>query len=99
MKKLFNLYSIILLVTFLSIHSYGQVIGINTINSTGVNFSGNPTGVGINSKAELIVFHRANRTWPLLGSMPKDPIKLYVQTEQPAAYDGLKEILLKQLKR
>jgi valyl-tRNA synthetase len=28
---------------------------------------------------------------------PKDPIKLYVQTEQPAAYDGLKEILLKQV--
>jgi valyl-tRNA synthetase len=28
---------------------------------------------------------------------PKDPIKLYVQTEQPQVYDGLKDILLKQL--
>ncbi len=36
---------------------------------------GNPTGVGVNSQGNLIVFHRADRTWPLLGSMSNDLIQ------------------------
>ncbi len=36
---------------------------------------GNPTGLGINSQNNLVVFHRADRTWPLLGAMPESSIK------------------------
>jgi peptidylamidoglycolate lyase len=34
---------------------------------------GNPTGLGIDTQQNLIVFHRAGRTWPLFG-MPEEPI-------------------------
>jgi peptidylamidoglycolate lyase len=36
---------------------------------------GNPTGIGINSHQDVIVFHRAGRTWPLTGSMPSSFIE------------------------
>lgn len=36
---------------------------------------GNPTAVAIDTNENLIVFHRAGRTWPWLSSMPNDPIK------------------------
>lgn len=32
---------------------------------------GNPTGIAIDTNQNIIVFHRAYRKWPLLGSMPK----------------------------
>jgi peptidylamidoglycolate lyase len=35
---------------------------------------GNPTGVGIDTNQNIIVFHRAEREWPLLSSMPDKPI-------------------------
>lgn len=31
---------------------------------------GNPTGIGIDTTQNIVVFHRAGREWPLLGSMP-----------------------------
>jgi peptidylamidoglycolate lyase len=31
---------------------------------------GNPTGIGIDSHQNIIVFHRAERTWPTIGAMP-----------------------------
>jgi peptidylamidoglycolate lyase len=31
---------------------------------------GNPTGIGIDTNQNIFVFHRAGRTWPLLGTMP-----------------------------
>lgn len=31
---------------------------------------GNPTGMGIDSNQNIVVFHRAERKWSLLGSMP-----------------------------
>jgi peptidylamidoglycolate lyase len=31
---------------------------------------GNPTGIGIDTNQNIFVFHRAGRTWPLLGAMP-----------------------------
>jgi peptidylamidoglycolate lyase len=31
---------------------------------------GNPTGIGIDTAQNIVVFHRAGREWPLLGSMP-----------------------------
>ena len=31
---------------------------------------GNPTGLGMDTNQHLIIFHRAGREWPLLGSMP-----------------------------
>lgn len=31
---------------------------------------GNPTGIGIDTNQNIVVFHRAGREWPLLGSMP-----------------------------
>ena len=35
------------------------------------NFSlGNPTGIGIDTNQHIFIFHRADRTWPLTGSMP-----------------------------
>jgi len=36
---------------------------------------GNPTGLAIDTSGNLVVFHRAGRTWPLFGSMPATPIK------------------------
>ena len=36
---------------------------------------GNPTGIGIDVNQNIVVLHRANRKWPLLGSMPGDLIK------------------------
>jgi peptidylamidoglycolate lyase len=35
---------------------------------------GNPSGIGVDSNQNLIVFRRGNRDWPLIGSMPKTPI-------------------------
>jgi peptidylamidoglycolate lyase len=35
---------------------------------------GNPTGVGVDKQGDLFVFHRAGRTWPLLGKMPEKKI-------------------------
>jgi peptidylamidoglycolate lyase len=35
---------------------------------------GNPTGMGIDSAGHLLVFHRASKKWPLLGSFSKDLI-------------------------
>lgn len=31
---------------------------------------GNPTGIGIDTNQNVFVFHRADRKWPLIGSMP-----------------------------
>ena len=31
---------------------------------------GNPTGLGIDTNQHIVVFHRADREWPLIGSMP-----------------------------
>jgi peptidylamidoglycolate lyase len=36
---------------------------------------GNPTGIDIDSNQNIILFHRADRKWPLLGTMPSSPIK------------------------
>ena len=36
---------------------------------------GNPTGIDIDTSQNLVVFHRANREWPLLGAMPDKTIK------------------------
>ncbi len=36
---------------------------------------GNVTGIGIDTNQHIVIFHRAGREWPLLGAMPKDPIK------------------------
>jgi peptidylamidoglycolate lyase len=35
---------------------------------------GNPTGLGIDSRQHLFVFHRAGRVWPVTGNMPDSPI-------------------------
>lgn len=35
---------------------------------------GNPTGIDIDSSGDIFIFHRADREWPLVGPMPKDPI-------------------------
>lgn len=36
---------------------------------------GSPAGIGIDSKENIFIFHRASRTWPLIGAMPSDFIK------------------------
>jgi len=36
---------------------------------------GNPTGMCLDTNQNLVVFHRAERNWPLLGSMPDKPIQ------------------------
>lgn len=36
---------------------------------------GNPTGIGIDSKQHVFVFHRAYRKWPLIGPMPDSLIQ------------------------
>jgi peptidylamidoglycolate lyase len=36
---------------------------------------GNPTGIGIDTGQNIVVFHRGERAWPLLGSMPDQPIQ------------------------
>jgi peptidylamidoglycolate lyase len=36
---------------------------------------GNPTGIGVDTAQNIIVFQRADREWPLFGSMPKNPIR------------------------
>jgi peptidylamidoglycolate lyase len=35
---------------------------------------GNPTGIDVDTDQNIVVFHRADRKWPLLGAMPKEPI-------------------------
>jgi len=35
---------------------------------------GNPIGIGIDTNQNIIVFHRAGRKWPLIGSMPGNTI-------------------------
>jgi len=35
---------------------------------------GNPTGIGIDTNQNIIVFHRADREWSLFGSIPDEPI-------------------------
>ena len=50
---------------------------------------GNPTGMGIDSAGHLLVFHRASKKWPLIGSFSKDLIpdatilELDLQTGKP----------------
>lgn len=36
---------------------------------------GNPTGISIDTNQNIVVFHRADREWPLFGSMPDKPIQ------------------------
>jgi len=36
---------------------------------------GNPTGLGVDTNGNVVIFCRGNRTWPLLGSMPDKPIQ------------------------
>jgi peptidylamidoglycolate lyase len=36
---------------------------------------GNPTGIAVDSSQNVIVFHRANRSWPIIGPMPKSLIR------------------------
>jgi peptidylamidoglycolate lyase len=36
---------------------------------------GNPTGIGIDTNQNIIIFHRADREWEFLSSMPDEPIK------------------------
>lgn len=36
---------------------------------------GNPTGLGIDTNQNIVVFHRADRKWPLIGNMPDSYIK------------------------
>lgn len=36
---------------------------------------GNPTGISIDTNQNVVVFHRADREWALLGAMPDSPIK------------------------
>jgi peptidylamidoglycolate lyase len=36
---------------------------------------GNPTGIGIDTNENIVVFHRAERVWPVFGSMPDIPIQ------------------------
>lgn len=36
---------------------------------------GNPTGISIDSNENIIIFCRADRRWPLFGSMPDKPIQ------------------------
>lgn len=36
---------------------------------------GNPTGIGIYTNQNIVVFHRAGREWSLFSSMPDKPIK------------------------
>jgi len=36
---------------------------------------GNPTGICIDSNQQIVIFHRAEREWPLLDKMPDSPIK------------------------
>lgn len=36
---------------------------------------GNPTGMSLDTGGNLVVFHRAERNWPLLGAMPDSPIQ------------------------
>ena len=35
---------------------------------------GNPTGISIDTDQNIFVFHRADRNWPLISSMPKNKI-------------------------
>jgi peptidylamidoglycolate lyase len=36
---------------------------------------GNPTGIGIDTSGNIVIFHRAGREWPLTGSMPENTIQ------------------------
>jgi peptidylamidoglycolate lyase len=36
---------------------------------------GNPTGIGLDTNQNIVVFHRAGREWPLLGPMPNKVIQ------------------------
>ncbi len=35
---------------------------------------GNPTGIALDSSENVLIFHRADRKWPLLSTMPEKPI-------------------------
>lgn len=36
---------------------------------------GNPTGIDLDTNQNIVVFHRANRKWPIFSPMPKETIK------------------------
>lgn len=36
---------------------------------------GNPTGIGIDTNQNIVIFHRADREWPLIGFIPNTYIK------------------------
>lgn len=36
---------------------------------------GNPTGLSVDTDQNIVIFHRAEREWSLLGTMPDSPIK------------------------
>lgn len=36
---------------------------------------GNPTGIGVDTNQNIVVFHRAERGWDLFGSLPEKPIQ------------------------
>jgi peptidylamidoglycolate lyase len=36
---------------------------------------GNPTGIGIDTNQNIVVFHRGDRKWPLFGPIPDKPIQ------------------------
>lgn len=76
---------LVVLLTLLSCHTSNNGIAQNKANNkySLVNdwpklpkdfILGNATGLGIDTSGQLIVFHRASRTWPLIGSMPDQPI-------------------------
>jgi peptidylamidoglycolate lyase len=45
---------------------------------------GNPTGIGIDTYQNVFVFHRADRKWPLIGSMPSS----YISSKTILQLDG-----------
>lgn len=51
-----------------TINSYQLVQGWPALPAD--HILGNPVGIGIDTAQNIVVFHRAGREWPLLGSMP-----------------------------
>ena len=79
MKKCF-LFTFCILIPFflISQNNFKPVLIKSWPESQATIYIGNPTGLGIDSKNNLVIFHRSSRQWS--NPLPKDKIKENVIT-------------------
>ena len=85
--KKIQLSHFLVLIFLIACNHSGQVSAIKNLNSSDQYelitdwpnlpddfILGNPTGIGIDTNQNIFIFHRADRVWPVIGSMPRSYI-------------------------